>query len=399
MKIRLTPAFVKKAAAELGAERTVYWDEGLQGFGLMVMASGSRSYVVQYRNARRQSRRMTLNSVLKLEAAKKQAMGILSAAAKGADPLAERKVVAGAATNTLKAVGDRYLSREGKGLRSIDQRRDHLERLVYPKLGNLQVEDVTRKKIVNLLDKIEDDSGPVMADAVLATIRRLLAWHAGRSDDFRSPIVRGMARSKPHERRRQRKLDDDEIRAVWEASHQGSGPFGAMVRFILLTATRRNEAADLQRSELTGPVWLIPGSRHKSKRDCHLPLSADAVAHLDTIPRVGRKSATGFVFTTDGKRGIRGFSKFKKQFDKDCGVTGWTIHDLRRTARSLMSRAGVDPDHAERALGHVITGVRGTYDVHEFQDEKLAAFEALAGQIRRILNPVENVVSPRGSAQ
>jgi hypothetical protein len=106
----------------------------------------------------------------------------------------------------------------------MDQRKDHLERLVYPKLGNLQIEDVTRKKIVSLLDKIEDDSGPVMADAVLATLRRLLSWHAGRTDDFRSPIVRGMARSKPHERRRQRKRADGEIRAVWEASHQGSGP-------------------------------------------------------------------------------------------------------------------------------------------------------------------------------
>lgn len=388
MKIKLTPAFVKDASAEPGAERTVYWDESLQGFGLMVMASGSRSYVVQYRNTRRQSRRMTLNSVLKLEAARKEAMGILSAAAKGADPLAERKVAAAAATNTLRAIGDAYLAREGKRLRSIEQRRDHLERLVYPKLGSLQVEDVTRKKIVNLLDKIEDESGPVMADAVLATIRRLLAWHAGRSDDFRSPIVRGMARSKPHERRRQRKLDDAEIRKVWEAAHQGSGPFGAMLRFVLLTATRRNEAADIQRSEISGSDWLIPGSRHKSKRDFLLPLSADAAAHLDTIPRVGRKSATGFVFTTDGRRGIRGFSKFKKQFDANCGVTGWTIHDLRRTARTLMSRAGVDPDHAERAMGHVIPGIRGTYDVHEFRAEKLAAFEALAGQIRRILNPV-----------
>lgn len=363
----------------------MYWDEALQGFGLMVMASGSRSYVVQYRNARRQSRRMTLNSVLRLDAARKEAMGILAAVAKGNDPLAERKIVAGSAANTLKAVGDRYLTREGKNLRSIAQRRDHLERLVYPTLGHLQIEDVTRKKVVTLLDKIEDDRGPVMADAVLATIRRLFAWHAGRSDDFRSPIVRGMARSKPHERRRQRMLNDAEIRAVWDAAQQGSGPFGSMVRFILLTAARRNEAADLQRSEINGNQWLIPGSRHKSKRDCLLPLSADAVAHLQDIPKVGRKSATGFVFTTDGKRGIRGFSKFKRQFDIECRVSGWTIHDLRRTARSLMSRAGVDPDHAERAMGHVIPGVRGTYDVHEFQAEKLAAFEGLAKQIAIII--------------
>lgn len=61
-----------------------------------------------------------------------------------------------------------------------------------------------------------------------------------------------------------------------------------------------------------------------------------------------------------------------------------------------MSRAGVDPDHAERALGHVMVGVRGTYDVHQFRDEKAKAFEALAAQIDRIANPQANVVALRG---
>ena len=59
----------------------------------------------------------------------------------------------------------------------------------------------------------------------------------------------------------------------------------------------------------------------------------------------------------------------------------WTLHDLRRTARTLMNRAGVAEDHAERALGHVIGGVRGTYDRYEYLDEKRAAFEALAGLV------------------
>ena len=78
--------------------------------------------------------------------------------------------------------------------------------------------------------------------------------------------------------------------------------------------------------------------------------------------------------------------------DQASGVTGWTLHDLRRTARSLMSRAGVPTDHAERCLGHVIGGVRGVYDRHEFHAEKKRAYEALAVQIDRIINPEENVV-------
>ena len=82
----------------------------------------------------------------------------------------------------------------------------------------------------------------------------------------------------------------------------------------------------------------------------------------------------------------------KRDFDKTCGVTGWTLHDLRRTARSLMSQAGVDADHAERALGHVIAGVRGTYDRHEFREEKCRAFAALAMLVERIVSPQPSVV-------
>jgi integrase len=110
---------------------------------------------------------------------------------------------------------------------------------------------------------------------------------------------------------------------------------------------------------------------------------------LEKLPKIGKGE---FVFTTDGEKPIAGFSKFKRDFDKACGVTGWTLHDLRRTARSLMSRASVPSDHAEQALGHVIAGVRGTYDRHQYHEEKKHAFEALAAQIARITDPQENVV-------
>jgi len=80
--------------------------------------------------------------------------------------------------------------------------------------------------------------------------------------------------------------------------------------------------------------------------------------------------------------------------DKASGVTGWRFHDLRRTARTLLSRAGVNPDHAERCLGHVIGGIRGIYDRFEFHSEKRHAFEALADQIDLIANPPKGNVTP-----
>jgi integrase len=191
-----------------------------------------------------------------------------------------------------------------------------------------------------------------------------------------------MARGKPKEAARARILSDDELRRVWMTANETEGPFPVFVRFLLLTAARRGEVAGMTWNELDGSDWVLPASRNKTKVDLLRPLSKAARALLAGLPRM--QDCT-LVFTTDGKRPLGGFSKFKTAFDKQCGVTDWTLHDLRRTARSLMSRAGCNADHAERCLGHVIVGVRGVYDRHEFRAEKLQAFEALATLIGRVV--------------
>jgi hypothetical protein len=395
MQIKLTPAFVAKAVAVDAdgkpAERALYWDSETKRFGLLVTANGHRAYVVQYRVGHR-SYRMKIDGALSLDKARKRAAQLLGQVANGKNPLAERREKAAAGENTFKSIAEQYLKRESKQLRTIGQRRAMLERLVYPPLGARQIDEIRRTDIVRLLDNIDDTCGPVMADRTLATVRRIMNWHAGRSDRFLSPIVRGMARTKSKERARERTLTDDELRAVWQAAEAAHNPFAYLVQFILLTATRRSEAAEMRRNELSGSDWLIPGARYKTKSDFLIPLSGAAQALLAKIPRIGRGD---FVFTTGGASAISGFSKWKRRFDKTCGVSGWILHDLRRSARSLMSRAGVPSDHAERALGHVLSGVRKTYDRHEYYAEKQRAFEALAAQIDRIINPQKNVVPLR----
>ena len=400
MRGRLTPAFAAKAATAPGAKRTTYWDAGMPGFGLMVTANGHRSYVVQYRAAGR-SKRMHLKTGLNLRAARKEAKAILGAVAKGGDPLGERRKSERAESDTLKAVIEEYLTREGSRLRSIGDRRAALQRHVLPKLGARQIGAITRTDIVRLLDHIADTSGAPMADHVLAYLRRVMTWHASRSDDFRSPIVRGMARTRPNQRRRQRVLSDPELKAAWRAAEASQSAFGHLVRFLLLTATRRTEAAAMRRSEVVGADWIIPQHRYKTGCELVIALSPSAQALLAAVPKIGKG---GFVFTTDGKRPLGGFSKFKRKFDAEvlaelrkqnpeAELPRWTLHDLRRTARSLMSRAGVPSDHAERCLGHVLPGMRGTYDRHEYLAEKRNAFDALAALMDRIVNPSDNVVA------
>jgi integrase len=88
-----------------------------------------------------------------------------------------------------------------------------------------------------------------------------------------------------------------------------------------------------------------------------------------------------------------GFDKPKRALNAASGVSGWRLHDVRRTRPTLLSRAGIDADVAERCLGHAIGGVRGTYDRHSFEPQMRRAFEALAAQIERIVNPQPNVVA------
>jgi integrase len=362
-----------------------------RGFGVRVTAAGVRSFVLNYRSAHVE-RRLTIGqwptwSVL---LAVREARELRQRIDRGEDPLADRRAVEAAADNALRAICEEYQRREGGRLRSADWKQRILERLVYPALGARQIGDIKRTDIVRLLDRIEDENGAVMADRTLAIMRKVMNWHASRSDDFRSPIVRGMARTKTAERARSRILSDDELRAVWRAAEAQGGPFGRLVRFLLLTGARRSEAAEMTWSELAGADWTLPASRNKTKVDLVRPLSAAALEALP--PRVPH---CNWVFPgRAGRRPVAGFSRFRDKLEKQAGVSDFTLHDLRRTARSLLSRVGVASDHAERCLGHVIGGVRGVYDRHEYHREKQLAYEALAAQIERILNPPPANVTP-----
>src|SRR5262245_17687112 len=393
MRTKLDQEFVRTAKASDRAERTLYWDQAMPGFGLMVTDAGAKSFVVQYRHEG-VSRRMKLGDNLTVDEARKLARKRLSEVDHGHDPLKEKRKKQEAARNSLRSIVEEYQRREGGRLRTAEWRMAALERHVLPTLGGKHIEEIKRSDIVRLLDNVED-RGPVMADKVLGILSRIFNWHAARSDDFRSPIIRGMARTKISERARDRILSDAEIRAAWRATEAPTGPFPALVRFLLLTAARRSEAAEMRWGELVGKDWILPGARNKTGLELVRPLSDAARAVLTGLPKIGRGE---FVFSTAGVVPYNNYDRGKKQLDAASGVTGWRLHDLRRSARSLMSRAGVPIDHAERCLGHVIGGVRGTYDRHEYHEEKRRAYEALGALLERILNPPADNVTLLRSA-
>jgi integrase len=168
------------------------------------------------------------------------------------------------------------------------------------------------------------------------------------------------------------------------------------LKSLLFNAARRNECSMMNSAEVEGRIWVIPGSRYKTKLDHAIPLT-DAFQELIGDKPAECKRNAWFVFsTTNGLRPFSGFSKAKKALDaeiaklrKETGresMPRWTLHDLRRTGRSLMSRAKVPTDHAERVLGHMIGGVRQTYDRYEYLDEKCDALAKLSNLLREIID-------------
>jgi integrase len=392
----------KSAVDHLRPGQTIA-DSNPIGFVARKLPSGAVTYGYRFRDKQSGRQRwigLGVHGQLTVDHARRQALRVAGEARDGGNPAsaavtaAKRRQALGVTVDHLL---DEFLTRYARPtLRSADQIERAFRAYVRPRIGAKSIYDVTRLHVVELLDAVEDKAGPVMADRALAYLRKAFRWWAARDDKFSPPFVPGMARTKPKERARSRVLADQEIRDLWKTldTAKVSRPFAAFVRTLLLTCQRRDEVSRMAWQEIDGDIWEIPAARYKTGQPNAVPLTK-AVHEL-----LGAPKKAGFVFTTDGTHPISGFSKAKKALDaaiaelrkqeKREPMPGWRLHDCRRSGRSLMSRAGVPADHAERVLGHVIGGVRGTYDRHAYLPEKQAALKKLAAL-------VENLVSPSGA--
>ena len=298
---------------------------------------------------------------------------------------------------SVAEVAENWLRRhvEKNKHRTAAEVRRQVEKYVLPYWRDRVFVEITRRDVTALLDGIEDKHGPAMADGVLTTLRSIAGWYQKRDDDYAPPFVRGMKRVPAEVHKRSRMLSDDEIRRVWDTAGE-FGQFGAFVRLLLLTAQRRDKVADLRWDDIDAQgTWTIRTEEREKGNPGKLQLPKQALKLIQAQPRfVGNP----YVFAGKDGHALRRNSKGKARFDAKCKVKDWRLHDLRRTARSLMSsRAGVLSEHAERVLGHALGGVEGIYNRHSFDAEKADALRKLAALVERIVKPpAENVVSLAG---
>ncbi len=293
-------------------------------------------------------------------------------------------------------------------LRSQAEIKRCLNKYVYPVWKDRPFAKLRRGDVTELLDAIEDKRGARQADLVLAIIGGIMRWHAvrgskdGGDDDYVAPVVPKMRRWKSAAHRRERMLDDDEIRAVW-ACTDALGTYGAIVKVALLTGQRRAKVAGMRWTDIADGTWTVrvePREKGTAKL-LRLPQLA-----LDAIAAQPRHASNGHVFPAAvGSGPFNSFSQRKAELDAKMRkrlphMKPWIFHDLRRSARSMLSRAGVSSHHAERVLGHVIPGVEGTYDRHDYAPEIGSALAKLAALIEQIISgPRENVVPLNASVR
>ena len=196
-------------------------------------------------------------------------------------------------------------------------------------------------------------------------------------------------------------LDDAEIRAVWQAAGT-MWQHGVIVKQLLLTGCRLEEIVELQWREIKENEIIITGARRKRIRGKEAPsLLVPLTQTMRDLLATQHRWDGPYVFTTThGRKPLSGFSdKQKKQLDERSGVTGWKIHDLRRTARTNFAACSIREDVAEAMIGHVKRGIVGTYNVHDYQPQKVDGFARWEHRLLRIVNKPPSSVEDLAAAR
>jgi hypothetical protein len=300
--------------------------------------------------------------------------------------------IAGADTvaATVAAIAKDFIVRhvEHNKLRTQDEIQRVLDKYILSQWGERPLAEIKRADVTMLVDRVADEHGKRQAEVVFACVRNLMRWYAARSDDYNSPIITGM-RSRQR-RARSRVLSDDEIRALWKIA-PGLGSFGALCQVLLLTGQRLAKVATMHHEDVVDDglgrvVWVIRTEKGEKGNPGTLVLPPMLRRIIAAQPKIVDRP---FVFANaryrvSHKRALD--KRLKAELERNgLALEPWVIHDLRRTARSLMSRAKVPRDHAERVLGHAMPGVEGVYDQYSYQTEKGEALAKLANLVAKIV--------------
>jgi integrase len=383
----LTDALVRSLKPDPERQFEV-WDARISGFGLRVSPSGTKSFVLLLRQQGR-LRRLTLGRYpdLSLAEARSKAFEAKGMAASGLDPKPRQEPPEKKADHRFVSVVGDFIERHAKRkTRSWEQTRQILNREFVAILGKRDIGAVEKRDISRILEQIVERGSPSAANHAFRVVRKFFNWCLEQGLIDASPVLGLKASARTVDR--DRVLSDAELRSIWISSSALRYPYGTVVKLLLLTGQRRDEVVSMRWDELdlTTGHWTIPGTRTKNGKPNEVPLSPPAVELLTATPHW----VSEFVFPARGRpeRSFSGFSKSKRALDEASGVSGWRLHDLRRTLATGLARLGTDPHVVEHVLNHQtgsMSQIARIYNRHAYLPEKRVALNQWADHIAGLI--------------
>jgi integrase len=377
----LTEPFIK--ALKPAAQRYGVSDAIVPGLRVNVTPKGVKTFILWRRVDPRATSATGLTlgrvGVLSLAEARTKARQWLITLANGEDPRAKRG-------DTFASAMERYLADHVRGQRKAKDVEYELRKDCLPRWGTKPLAAIRRADIIAMIDDIKARGASAQARNVYGHMRTFCNWAIEKDLLASSPCDHiSMRRLLGPKLARQRVLNDGEIAALWRATGALGYPFGELVRLLLLTGVRRDEAAHAAWSELdlAARTWTIPRHRYKSDVEHVVPLNDAAMELLGRLPRW---AGCDYLFSASGRKPLAGFAPAKKKLDALMGKPPhWCLHDLRRVSR--MSELHVADVVAELALGHSRKGLAAVYDRHKYRTELAAAFAAWGQRLGTIVAP------------
>lgn len=387
----LTDNVVKTARPE---KKQVGWrdlaDGGCRGLTLRISPRGEKAWAIRLTvNGRRTMQTIGAYPTVTLAEARRRAGEYLAAAKDGASPeeLDARKK---AETMTVVAAHGEYLSAIRASLRSgtvalkEGMFLDHID----PAVGKRLVRSVRRPDVIDVVGRVSAKGFPVQANRVFAELMALLRWCEAKGYVEGVPTIRkrdlrihGASKEQP----RSRTLADDELRAAWLAAEGIGDLTGGFIRLLILTGQRRDEVRLMawEEIDLMRAIWTIPARRYKTHIDHVVPLSRQA---LDIIKARYSESAEGYVLSgrKEGQPFNGAISALRRLRKAVKGDGDFTLHDIRRTVRTGLSRLGVDGETAELVIGHIPQGIQRVYDRYNRLSERESALQKWADMVERL---------------
>jgi integrase len=397
MTRKLTEMIMSRARVPANRRQLFLWDNAVTGFGVRTLPSGSKTFWYQYRtpggrSGKTRSVRIGSWPTVTLADARKRARDLAGQVVRGHDPAAQRAEAKRHDSSTLRAL----LVAEGPYQRDLERRGIVARKVVLSGLNrglhrllSRDVADLTRRDFVSAISAIEAAGKPGAAGELRKHSGRFLEWcvSTGRASHN---VLAGLRRPKRSRAERLkaaanggRALSDDEIRKVWQvADEKIFGSFGALVRLALLTGLRRGELAQIERArDLLADRIVVQPEHAKTGAQHEVPLTPLMRAVFADSPASTSKLL--FPSSVTGGR-IKGWTKLVAKLRQASGVD-FRLHDLRRTARTLMSRLGVAEDIAELAIGHVRADLIARYNKDEAWTGRSDAFTRVSDHVAALI--------------